>query len=127
MGSRPPVLSEISVPLGAVLVSNGMIEIGTTAEAAFGATVKEIRPRPKLLPGLSVVYVFGVATVSNPKRSFVAGGGGGLTIKLPPKNESATLLPAKIYVLAVVEVVAFVKRTPDPLGSREARTGSPPR
>jgi len=89
-------LSEIRVPLGAVLMSNGMIETGTIPGAAFASTVKEINPRPKLSPGFSVVNVRGVATVSDPSRSFVAGGGGGLTIRLPPKNESAMLLPAEM-------------------------------
>ena len=33
-GIEPPLLSEIKVPLGAVLMSNGMIETGTIPEAA---------------------------------------------------------------------------------------------
>ena len=33
-GIEPPLLSEIKVPLGAVLKSNGMIETGTIPEAA---------------------------------------------------------------------------------------------
>src|SRR5271157_6425654 len=81
-GIETPWLSEIRVPFGAVLMSNGMIETGTIPEAALASTVKEISPRPKLLPGLSVVDELEVATVSNPSRSFVAGGGGGLTIRL---------------------------------------------
>jgi hypothetical protein len=93
-----------------------MIVRGTTPEAALASTVKETSASPKLWPGASVVNVWGVATVSNPCRSFVAGGGGGLTISLPPKNASATLLPAKIYELATVDVLAFVKSTPDPTG-----------
>src|SRR5271157_3751649 len=95
-GIETPWLSEIRVPFGAVLMSNGMLETGTVPEAALAPTVKEISPRPKLLPGFSVVNVPEVATVSNPCRSLVAGGGGGLTIRLPPNNESAVLLPAKM-------------------------------
>ena len=48
-------LSEIRVPFGAVLMLNGMIETGTIPAAALASTVKEISPRPKLLPGFSVV------------------------------------------------------------------------
>src|SRR5208337_1307439 len=95
-GIEPPWLSEIRVPFGAVLMSNGMIEAGTIPEAALASTVKEISPRPKLLPGFSVVNVTGLATVSNPCRSIVGAGGGGLMIRLPPNNESAMLLPAKM-------------------------------
>src|SRR5271157_2449057 len=116
-GIETPWLSEIRVPFGAVLMSNGMIEAGTIPEAALASTVKEISPRPKLLPGFSVVNVPGVATVSNPCRSLVGGGGGGLMVRLPPNNESAMLLPAKIYEPAVVDVVALVNRTPDPPGT----------
>jgi hypothetical protein len=55
--------------------------------------------------------------VSNPCTSFVGGGGGGLTIRLPPNNESATLLPAKMYELEVVDVVAFVNGRDPKMGS----------
>ncbi len=113
-------MSEINVPFGVVLMSNGMIETGTSPEPALASTVNEISPRPKVLPGLSVVDVPGVATVSNPKRSLVAGGGGGVTIRLPPKSESATLLPTKMYELAVVDVVAFVNKTPEAPGTRSS-------